>query len=508
MNSRTVRWTLLWLVAWFAALTGIGLATATTSASQDQPPSAAGDRLAPDESNAAPVPAPAEDRPSAQTPGQEMPPAESQEAETPEAEEASEDGAEAKREEATARRPTFDKQNPEILAALKPICAGVDRALVRVTSRGRPIALGTIVDASGLVLTKASELRGGLSCKLSDGRSYTAQVFGIHEKTDLAMLKIDAVDLPTAQWSDAESPPVGYWVVTPKQNADPLLGIISVKPRSIAPPPGYIGVNMAPHANGVRIDKVLANSPAEQAGLRVNDIIVGINGEKITELAALRDAIQKNPVGTEITVQVLRGSETMDVAIELTDSSVLSLGPDRSEIQNEMGGRLSRRRLDFPLAIQHDTPLTPSECGGPLIDLSGHVVGVNIARAGRVDSLALPTATVRSAIDSLKSGTLAPSVVHKSEIEKIQARLAQIATDLNQVPQHTDELKSQLEVDNARLEELRTVFEDMQTRLADLERQHAQTAAELKAAEANKSKLQKEKERLEAQLQKLISGTN
>ena len=62
----------------------------------------------------------------------------------------------------------------------------------------------------------------------------------------------------------------------------------------------------------------------------------------------------------------------------------------RSDFQNSLGGKLSVRRFGFPLAFQHDTVLRPSDCGGPVVDLDGRVVGFNIARAGRTESYALP----------------------------------------------------------------------------------------------------------------------
>lgn len=408
----------------------------------------------------------------------------------------------------TTRRPTFDKQSAEILESLKPICQTVNQVTVQISARGRPVALGTIVDRNGFVLTKASELKNGLMCKLADGRSFSAQVFGIHQKTDLALLKIDASELPTAQWNSSESLAVGYWVVTPKATDDPLLGIVSVKTRMIAPPTGYIGIQMLPHADGVRIDQVLANSPAEKAGLRVNDIIVGLNGQPVIEQSELRKAIQLNPVGAEVTLKVLRAGQPLEFQIQLADHKDFDSSFDRGDVQNEMGGRLSKRRLDFPMAIQHDTPLSPSECGGPIIDLTGQVVGVNIARSGRVDSLALPAATVLSVIEALKSGQLAPAVVHKSEIEKVQGRLSAITSEMEQLPRNKIALSDQVNRDAARLEELRRVLNDVQARLTELEAQHAQTTGQLKVANSGNSKLQKEKERLEAQLQSLISGTN
>ena len=48
--------------------------------------------------------------------------------------------------------------------------------------------------------------------------------------------------------------------------------------------------------------------------------------------------------------------------------------------------------------IQHDTVLYPDECGGPVVDTQGRFVGLNIARAGRVVSYALPASSVTTDI--------------------------------------------------------------------------------------------------------------
>jgi S1-C subfamily serine protease len=160
------------------------------------------------------------------------------------------------------------------------------------------------------------------------------------------------------------------------------------------------------------------------------------------------------------------------------------------------------------MALQHDTPLSPSECGGPLIDLSGKIVGVNIARAGRVDSLALPAATVLSVIESLKSGELRPALVFKSEIEKIQARLSEIGTEMERIPTRKTELSEKLQRDETQLAELKKKAEDVQSELTELEAQRGETAKEFKEVNADESRLQKEKERLESDLQKYTTGTN
>jgi S1-C subfamily serine protease len=96
---------------------------------------------------------------------------------------------------------------------------------------------------------------------------------------------------------------------------------------------------------------------------------------------------------------------------------------------------LSENRKDFPNALQHDLTLRPNECGGPLIDLDGKLVGVNIARGGRVKSYAIPTVDLKNVIEKLSdqgSGSSDVDLLEKelgsldSEIDTIENKLKDI----------------------------------------------------------------------------------
>jgi serine protease Do len=52
-----------------------------------------------------------------------------------------------------------------------------------------------------------------VSVRLNDDREFTARVVGSDEKTDLALLKIEAEDLPATSFGDSDSTRVGEWVV-------------------------------------------------------------------------------------------------------------------------------------------------------------------------------------------------------------------------------------------------------------------------------------------------------
>ena len=72
----------------------------------------------------------------------------------------------------------------------------------------------------------------------------------------------------------------------------------------------------------------------------------------------------------------------------------------RIERMNAMGGELSSNREGFISALQTDLTLEPSECGGPVVNLDGKVVGINIARGARVRSYVIPAQTLRSLLAS------------------------------------------------------------------------------------------------------------
>ncbi len=50
--------------------------------------------------------------------------------------------------------------------------------------------------------------------------------------------------------------------------------------------------------------------------------------------------------------------------------------------------------------------LKPEECGGPVVDLNGQVVGLNIARSGRTESLMIPASVIQEVLQEQQAGKL------------------------------------------------------------------------------------------------------
>jgi len=73
---------------------------------------------------------------------------------------------------------------------------------------------GFVVRADGYILTNNHVVSGGgkITVKLKDGRQFPAKLTGADEQSDIAVLKIDAKDLPVATWGDSEKVRIGQLV--------------------------------------------------------------------------------------------------------------------------------------------------------------------------------------------------------------------------------------------------------------------------------------------------------
>jgi len=290
------------------------------------------------------------------------------------------------------------KNHTVIKAAFREVVSDASRGTVHVLADDKLVALGTVVRADGYILTKASELRGKIVCRLRGETRYEARLIAVHDDTDLALVKIDAKNLTPVRWSTQPSPAIGSFLATAGVANDALaIGVVSVGPRTIAAPSGVLGVAVGQADDGPRIDQVLDGTSAAKAGLRVNDIITRINDREVKTREALIATVGGFRPGDRVELKIRRGDSVLDISTTLGNR----IGGSRRDFQNRLGGDLSERRGGFAKAIQHDTVLRPRECGGPIVDLDGRVVGINIARAERVASYAIPTPIVQDVLDEL-----------------------------------------------------------------------------------------------------------
>jgi serine protease Do len=103
---------------------------------------------------------------------------------------------------------------------------------------------GVIIDSEGYILTNEHVINEADKIKvtLSDGREFKAEVKGQDPRADLAVIKINARNLPVAKLGDSDSVKIGQWVVAignpfgfAMQNPEPTVtaGVISALHRSL-----------------------------------------------------------------------------------------------------------------------------------------------------------------------------------------------------------------------------------------------------------------------------------
>lgn len=302
-----------------------------------------------------------------------------------------------------------DTGKKRILALFQPAAAAVSPSVAWVRVNGQNVSLATVVSADGYLLTKGSDLSGDLTVVLRDGTTHEAQRIAYHRPTDLAMLKIDADKLTPVEFAaDDAASEVGNWVAAPGPGSDPIaVGVVSVAARRLYHEQaeiengnkGVLGITFNGATDGaVRVNSVADKSGAARAGIKKGDVITQIGGKPVATQKDLKELLDGYKPGDKVEVEVDRDGETLTVTVTLRPRD------DRSTFQNSMGGVLSGRRTGFPKVVQHDTILKPAQCGGPLVDLDGRVLGINIARAGRVETWALPPSVVKPVLKEMLEG--------------------------------------------------------------------------------------------------------
>jgi serine protease Do len=226
---------------------------------------------------------------------------------------------------------------------------------------------------------------------------------GSDEEYDVALLQVDASDLPAVPWRERPVPP-GTLVAALGADSRPLgVGVISTETRAFPkfgptnPDRGWLGISLGVDQSGVIIMQVMSGTAAEEAGLQLGDVILNVAGQKMESIDHVIRTVGSYQPADSLTLLIRRDDQQREVTATLGKPPAVQVPED-----SWGGGPFSVRRGGFPAALAHDVVIRPEQCGGPLIDTDGNVVGINIARALRVTTLALPADTVQRLVRSLK----------------------------------------------------------------------------------------------------------
>jgi len=278
--------------------------------------------------------------------------------------------------------------------------------------------LGTVVSEDGLIVAKNSEfstVKPGLIRVMGPGTKIArARVVARDIPHDLVILDLGREIDPGYEWGNSKGLVRGTWLVAVVADSPPRVGVrggvLSATTRAIKKAGGVIGILIGnrdgKEYGGVQVGEVTKGGPAEKAGVKKNDIIYAIDGKETFERTKLQEIIKSNDPGTTITVSVKRGEDKKNLKITLGYRDLVFADPKLKSRNDRMSGTFSVRRTGFKRVIQHEISLGKSDMGGPLFDLEGKLVGINIAKANRVEFFAIPVEDIQQVLED-KAGEIA-----------------------------------------------------------------------------------------------------
>jgi serine protease Do len=285
---------------------------------------------------------------------------------------------------------------------------------VEVVGDGKVIALGLIVDKDGWVLTKRTELTGPsgprrLVCKLSDGSQLEARVMAESRAHDLALLKVAGKGLPAVRWAKQGEPHLGQLIASLGPGPEPLHYAVVAGVRVNNPGiKGELPIRVQPAPAGSKgarfVEFVPKRLEIEEARglLQAGDLITHLDGAATPTadaFAKVRAKLTAGPDALEgewLKLTVARDKKTVEVFLPLV------AGPGPLPIPWK-DARWNVRRNGFPNVFCHDGAIAYDRCGGPVVNLSGEVIGVNIARADPIQTFAIPSDVVQKVVTELKA---------------------------------------------------------------------------------------------------------
>ncbi len=284
---------------------------------------------------------------------------------------------------------------------------------------------GFIIDPSGIVLTNAHVVKGASSVtvKLTDRREFQAQVLGADPKTDIAVLKIDAQNLPTVKLGSSRDLLVGEWVLaigSPFGFENTVTaGVVSAKGRSL-PDDSYVPF----------IQTDAAVNPGNSGGPLFNarGEVVGINAQIYSRSGGFQGLSFAIPievaskVGQQIRTTGQASHARLGVAVQevnqaLADSFKLPRPEGALVASVERGGPADQAGLQAgdvirsvdgqPVVASGDLPAIVGQAA------PGQKVQVGIWRQGQAQTLA---ATLGNASDKAAQVAQAEGAVGKGQL--------------------------------------------------------------------------------------------
>ena len=285
------------------------------------------------------------------------------------------------------------------------------------------VGSGFIVSADGYILTNAHVVDDAaeVTVKLTDNREFNAKVIGADRRTDVALVKIDAKNLPVVRIGEAAKSKVGEWVaaigspfglentvtagiisaksrslpdenyvpfiqtdvaINPGNSGGPLFNmsgeVIGINSQIYSRTGGYMGLSFAvpievamkvktdlqkygkvtrgrlgvtiqgvsqelaesfglKKPQGALVAAVEPKSPADKAGIKTGDIILGVDGRDIENSIDLPRVIGESRPGTLVKLKIWRQGNTKELSASLGEAPAEKLARADAPAQAKPG---------------------------------------------------------------------------------------------------------------------------------------------------------------------------
>jgi serine protease Do len=293
----------------------------------------------------------------------------------------------------------------------------------------KSLGSGFIISSDGYIVTNHHVVKEAdeIIVKMSDRREYIAELIGSDPRSDIALLKIEADNLPTVKLGTANDLQVGQWVlaigspfgfdhsvtsgivsakgrslpnenyvpfiqtdvaINPGNSGGPLFNmngeVVGINSQIYSRTGGFMGLSFAipvevamdvveqikstgyvsrgwlgvyiqevtrelaesfgmEKPSGALVAKIMDDSPAIDAKIKVGDVILKFNGQEITNSAALPPIVGRVRVGEKVSVEVMRNGKIKKLSVVIGQLPDNEREQQQSKTQKQKNGVLGMK---------------------------------------------------------------------------------------------------------------------------------------------------------------------
>lgn len=301
-------------------------------------------------------------------------------------------------------RPAISKLEAQYQAAdlkISSTVKGKSQTIIGTLISLHGIAPAKQTSGKSFILSKNSMVGDNPSIDLGKGKIEMARIVTRDERKDLVLLELeshlkDGIVLTALAADTLTLADLGEFLISPQPDAKAIWSVAGTSSFNLPMilRAGYSGSAAVLKEGKVVLGIVQPYSAASAAKLKVGDQVLSINGVTIDSPEHYITEMRKNNPGD--VVALVRSSAG------ITDTLKMKLGKFPAVISHHpaetfTGGK-SNFRDGYDHVFVHDAKVTPAECGGPVFDIRGRFVGMNMARYSRTSCIVVTVAELRNFI--------------------------------------------------------------------------------------------------------------